>query len=83
MESVTISGVYLGTTAVESLKNKAKSRSVLTIQGVPGIDTATYFIIVDMQQSPIKPGVAFPGETPGSPPVKHAYTISLQKVSDF
>ena len=83
MESLSISGMYLGTNAVEALKEVAKAREMFTIDGIPGIDSGTYYIITDLQQSPIKPGVPFPGENAVTPPTKHAYTLSLQKVSDF
>jgi hypothetical protein len=83
MESISISGMYLGTAAVELLKNSAKAREIISVEGVPGVDELTQFIITAIQQSPIKPGVPFPGEDADSPPVKHSYTISLEKVSDF
>lgn len=83
MEDVSISGVYLPTGSVQNLQNAAKERRIISISGVPGIDSSTLYIITSIQQSPIKPGVPFPGENAKTPPVKHSYSISFEKVSDF
>lgn len=83
MENVSISGMYIDTASLATLQNMAKARSVIKIDGVPGIDNLTDYIIDNIQQTPLIPGVPFPGEDPDNTPVKHTYTISFIKVSDF
>ena len=80
VDRVNVNGVYLKTAQVGQLKNLSVSRALVQIVGVPGIaETATYFIN-GFSHNPLKPAVVFPGEDVDSPPVRHAYSMTLTRV---
>lgn len=83
MDSITVSGVYLKTAAVSDLKELTRSRTPVTVVGVPGIEGSDKYFISDMQHAPIKPAVVFPGDSWDNPPVRHSYNLQLTKVTSF
>jgi hypothetical protein len=83
LDRLTISGIYLITTSVSALRERARARTLVSVTGVPGLEEADKYFITAFNQAPIKPAVIFPGDSWSNPPVRHSYNMSLTKVTAF
>lgn len=83
MDHITVAGVYLETSKVQTLKEFTRSRTPVVVAGVPGINGTDRYFITDMQHAPIKPAVVFPGDTWDNPVVRHSYNLQMVKVTNF
>lgn len=82
-DTLQIAGMYAETSIIEALKEMSRSREVITVSGIPGIDELAEYYIENMSQSPVKPAVIFPGEDWAHPPIRHTYSMTLIKVTLF
>ena len=81
--TLTISGVYLPTASVESLKLRVGNRDTVNVIGLPGVDSASRYFIKSMSHGPIKPAVIFPGDNLSNPPIRHTYNLQLIRTTSF
>jgi len=83
-KSVTISGVYLTTSAATALAALATLKTVVTITGgagafdLVGLGATAKFIVMNVSHNPMKPKIEIPGYATS---VKYSYNISLQGVN--
>ncbi len=83
LDTLQISSMYAETSIIEALREMARAREVISITGVPGIDSFIKYFINSFSQNPDKPAVIFPGEDVNNPVVRHTYSMSLIKVTLF
>lgn len=83
MDRIVISGVYLETSRVSALKEITRSRTIVKVVGVPGIDASDSYFVTGMSHAPIKPAVLFPGDLESNPVVRHSYNMALTKVTVY
>lgn len=75
-EDLNIGGAYLDEAAVRALNEKARGKVIVSVVGVPVVDSYQKYIILSVTSNPTKPGIEIDGEVVE----RHTYSISMQRV---